>query len=590
MSPWFIHLLLLLLMTAHSAQSTATSCDACHKLARCLTSIHDNNVETVDVSCRCEDSVVGDGFICYNKTTCNSDCCGRGYRWSPLQGCIDIDECSLTPPPCGPGQLCENTPGSFSCLVSPVPQHHTAAITEPHSVVFACGNTQCPVGQDCLQVNGAARCTDPCQHYTPLRDAWRATDFKVDSASAVCDNRVWQGWYRLYIGNNGVQMPERCIEKYMCGTHAPLWLQTPHPQKSHGIIQGMVCGSWETGCCHFKSNPIHVKACPGNYYVYKFVSPNTCRLAYCADVNTIVCNTCTENQTCVSDDKVNWRCERNEPELDCGQDHLRVMIPKRVLQEQGLNASSAHLSDPSCHEQVDHQGEMWYLVERRKDVCGNVVKTNGTHIMYSNILFVYPSDWTNASLPIPMSIPFSCTFPLDDVLSLNSAIRYQLPGGSVGMVRSGDPIRATMTLYRGPDYSQPFPAGPVSLPLGSALHVGVSVENNDNGRFVLILENCYFTNTPSAEDPVQYALIQNRCPVDRRHVTVGESGLSQRAHFSALLFLYHGTYDDVYLHCRVSLCDLDSAPCRPNCSRRQARSTAASSNQLPVTVGPISWF
>lgn len=226
--------------------------------------------------------MVGDGFICYNKTTCNSDCCGRGYRWSPLQGCIDIDECSLTPPPCGPGQLCENTPGSFSCLVSPVPQHHTAAITEPHSVVFACGNTQCPVGQDCLQVNGAARCTDPCQHYTPLRDAWRATDFKVDSASAVCDNRVWQGWYRLYIGNNGVQMPERCIEKYMCGTHAPLWLQTPHPQKSHGIIQGMVCGSWETGCCHFKSNPIHVKACPGNYYVYKFVSPNTCRLAYCA--------------------------------------------------------------------------------------------------------------------------------------------------------------------------------------------------------------------------------------------------------------------------------------------------------------------
>ncbi|KAF1383126.1 hypothetical protein PFLUV_G00128070 [Perca fluviatilis] len=605
--------LLLLLMAACSAQSTgsvATSCEACHSLAQCHASLHDNSVETVGVSCRCEDGVVGDGFTCYNKTTCNDDCCGQGFRWSPLQGCVDIDECSLPNPSCGPGQLCENTRGSFSCLVMPNLQRHTK--TTSRSVTFACGSTQCPFGQSCLQVNGTSQCIDPCQHYTPLQDAWRATDFRHPE-SVACDSRTdWQGWYRLFIGNSSVRMPERCIESHMCGTDAPLWMRSPHPLEYEGIVRAEVCGSWEGGCCQFHSNFIHVKACPRNYYVYKFVSPNLCRLAYCADVNTMVCNTCAEGETCVSDDKINWRCGQPgfgthncnhgedagvicsdelsgfpEPELVCGQDHLRLTVQKRLLEERGLDASSAHMIDPRCHQQVDQQEAMWYLVQRRKGICGNVVETNGSHITYSNILFVYPSDWSNDLLSVPMSIPFSCVFPLDDITSLDTAIRYQLPR-RVGVVRSGDPTRARMTLYERPDYSKPFPAGPVSLPLGAALHVGVSVENYDNNSFVLLLEHCYITNSPNADDPARYVLIQNRCPVDPRHVKVAESGVSQRACFSALLFLYHGTFEDVYLHCQISLCDRDRGRCSPNCSRRRARS-ATVANQLPVTVGPISW-
>ncbi|TDH06413.1 hypothetical protein EPR50_G00132890 [Perca flavescens] len=260
---------------------------------------------------------------------------------------------------------------------------------------------------------------------------------------------------------------------------------------------------------------------------------------------------------CSSDDDLSGFLE---PELVCGQDHLRLAVQKRLLEERGLNASSAHLIDPRCHQQVDQQEAMWYLVQRRQGICGNVVVTNGSHITYSNILFVYLSDWSNDSLSIPMSFPFSCVFPLNNITSLDTAIRYQLP---VGLVRSGDPTRARITLYKRPDYSEPFPAGPVSLPLGTALHVGVSVENYDNNHFVLLLEHCYVTNSSSADDPATYDLIQNRCPVDPRHVKVAESGVSQRARFSALLFLYHGTFEDVYLHCRISLCDRDRGPCSP---------------------------
>lgn len=262
-----------------SSSNVATSCDACHSLARCHSGLRDNGVESI--SCLCGDGLVGDGFTCYNKTTCNDDCCVRGYSWSPLQGCVDIDECSLPSPPCGPDQLCENTPGSYACQATPDLQHDSADKTTSRSVVFHCGDVQCPAGQDCLEVNGTSRCADPCRYYTPLHDDWRATTY--DSDGGRCDNYLsWTGWYRLFINNTSVQMPERCIEKFRCGTSVPLWLKTPHPQFHEGIIQADVHGHWYESCSNVRPNPIHVKACPRNYYVYKFVKPGRCTLTYCA--------------------------------------------------------------------------------------------------------------------------------------------------------------------------------------------------------------------------------------------------------------------------------------------------------------------
>lgn len=171
--------------------------------------------------------MVGDGSTCYNKATCSDACCARGYRWSSLHGCVDVDECSLSSSPCGLGQVCDNTRGSFACLVTPDLKSQRAK-NRQRSVLFGCGSAQCPFGYDCLQVNGTSQCADPCQHYTPLQDAWRSTDFRANPESISCDMRMdWQGLYQLFIGNSSVQMPERCVERHMCGTEAPLWLQNP---------------------------------------------------------------------------------------------------------------------------------------------------------------------------------------------------------------------------------------------------------------------------------------------------------------------------------------------------------------------------
>ncbi|XP_035523602.1 uncharacterized protein LOC118332429 [Morone saxatilis] len=149
---------------------------------------------------------------------------------------------------------------------------------------------------------------DPCFHYTVLDQAWRATN--STSKFKMCDRNVkWKGWYRLFYKGRSIQMPERCVPVNKCGTHSPLWLVGRHPKRRQGIATRNVCGHWKKNCCAFRSTPIQVKKCRGNYYVYKFTQPSSCYLAYCADINTLVCGRCRRNQSCVSRDKINWRCK-----------------------------------------------------------------------------------------------------------------------------------------------------------------------------------------------------------------------------------------------------------------------------------------
>ncbi|XP_043109457.1 sushi, nidogen and EGF-like domain-containing protein 1 [Puntigrus tetrazona] len=136
---------------------------------------------------------------------------------------------------------------------------------------------------------------DPCYNYTVLDDLRRATSNQLQSSyyarytsKLLCDQYVnWVGWYRLFIRGQSVQMPDTCVDQLSCGTHAPLWLTSPHPRIEDGVVIRNVCGNWWNDCCGFRSNPIKVKACPGNYYVYEFVQPNFCFGTYCADVRNI---------------------------------------------------------------------------------------------------------------------------------------------------------------------------------------------------------------------------------------------------------------------------------------------------------------
>jgi len=80
-------------------------------------------------------------------------------------------------------------------------------------------------------------------------------------------------------------MPTSCIQKYHCGTNAPVWLNGALPSVAEGEAPRTACinyGNAALGpkCCNRKLN-IKVKNCNG-FYVYHLSRVPGCSIAYCA--------------------------------------------------------------------------------------------------------------------------------------------------------------------------------------------------------------------------------------------------------------------------------------------------------------------
>ena len=117
-----------------------------------------------------------------------------------------------------------------------------------------------------------------CFSYRYLKEPDRAMTYN-ESRPLICDSGL-SGWYR-FGGLAGNQMPESCVDKLRCGTHAPGWLNGSHPSVGEGAVRRKVCFHWSNRCCRW-STYISVRNC-GGFFVYKLQRPPACTLRYCGN-------------------------------------------------------------------------------------------------------------------------------------------------------------------------------------------------------------------------------------------------------------------------------------------------------------------
>ncbi|KAI4871597.1 hypothetical protein NFI96_004106 [Prochilodus magdalenae] len=124
--------------------------------------------------------------------------------------------------------------------------------------------------------------SDPCNVYRVLYDDWRGTSSLNNTSVRGFDDTLveWSGWYRLYLQGKSAQIPESnwCWSYMTCGGYTSLLLGGSHPLPQDGIVTREVYGTYvytvdSRWYNSYRSKSIQVKACPGNFYVYRLVKP-----------------------------------------------------------------------------------------------------------------------------------------------------------------------------------------------------------------------------------------------------------------------------------------------------------------------------
>ncbi|CAH2221607.1 cell wall DAN4-like [Pelobates cultripes] len=234
---------------SENSSEDAKLCSDCHATASVCTK------KTGYVICTCIAGYIGNGVNCTAISSCGTqNCCPSGYYWDnriSFKVCTDINECNdNTLNKCVPSSTCKNMNGFYLCISN----RSTNCTTSP-----------CPYDQDCLSVAGNVQCADPCFYYQTLNGTSRLST--IDSTGVFSTDRYNIGWFR-FTGSAGLRMQEECAGTLKCGSLTPFSLNGTHPTIGEGIKIVPLQINSLSGC--LTGANITIKACPDNFYIYKF--------------------------------------------------------------------------------------------------------------------------------------------------------------------------------------------------------------------------------------------------------------------------------------------------------------------------------
>ncbi|XP_075036536.1 pancreatic secretory granule membrane major glycoprotein GP2-like [Mixophyes fleayi] len=199
-------------------------------------------------------------------------------------------------------------------------------------------------------------------------------------------------------------------------------------------------------------------------------------------------------------------------------------------------------------------------------------KNNKTHVIFKNTIYI--SMDSSFVGEIMVNIDFSCVYPLDMQLSLETAVMPFSSSIVVSVEGTGDQL-VTMAFFQDSSYKTPYEGSEVLLTSKTILYVGVMLKSAASSQFYVLMRNCYATGSMNASTSAKYDIIKNSCRSQQDStINVISNGKSPNGQFSVQLFGYVKDLYVVYLHCDIHLCNYTNEMCTPviSCLERAGES------------------
>ncbi|XP_043931083.1 alpha-tectorin [Protopterus annectens] len=305
------------------------------------------------------------------------------------------------------------------------------------------------------------------------------------------------------------------------------------------------------------------------------------------------------NRSCEVENGEGLCCSENLPgdtdiiqaDVTCKAYQMEVSISKCKLFQLGFEREGVRINDKHC-PLIEGEDFISFQINNTKGNCGNIVQSNGTHILYKNTVWIETANNTGSIITRDktINVEFSCAYELDIKISLDTVIRPMLSVINLTIPTKEGSFVTKMALYKNASYKYPYREGEVILTTRDVLYVGIFVEGADSTQLILIINKCYATPSRDSNDKLRYFIIEGGCP-NIKDATIGveENGVSLTSRFHVTVFKFIGDYSEVHLHCAVSLCDSEKYSCKISCphqSRMYTEYNKEPKEQI-LSVGPI---
>ncbi|KAM4722983.1 pancreatic secretory granule membrane major glycoprotein GP2-like [Rhinophrynus dorsalis] len=250
-------------------------------------------------------------------------------------------------------------------------------------------------------------------------------------------------------------------------------------------------------------------------------------------------------------------CQDASVKLDCDDDHMSIQVLRSVTDDLDINPSSLHMSSPQCKMQViTDQFVSIILTPENHTFCGTHVQVNGSHLIYSNELTTQMSLKNRSASEGLISrspdfrIRFICVYPYDRIVSLPFPLITS--SSFVTFVVKEGIFNVTMTLHPTAEFLEPY-VSTQAIPVSQRLYVQLKIHGHGpQSFFTLKVEECWATPTANHSNKIRYPIISDRDGDDSTVAMISlENNLLSR--FSMQMF-HFVSYPEVYLHCRIWLC------------------------------------